>query len=298
MCRYAQVVGDTDAMPARAMTEDQWSGLGFHDVDGLGGGWQSRVFSARSGNQRLAVKLTQAELVDRDVLERRMAMVAELAALDSSVVAPVPVAGRLVYPFGDWLITATSYVEGEQLDQALPAAGDLLGAALAELHRSMRQLPTVRLPRVAALAAGSTGRWTTTTSDQMLHGDFAASNTVLSPHGLRVLDFDDCGYGPIEFDVANSLYMVMFDTWSNGRPQTQYADFRAAFTSGYSAAAGRVVAASNIDPLITIRVIALKKWISDPVKAPIGIRNSPPEWIETLHRFVHEWDNQEGSPTP
>ncbi len=243
------------------------------------------------------MKLTQAELVDRDVLERRMAMVAELAALDCSVVAPALVGDRLVLPFGDWLITATSYVEGERVDHSRSVAGTLLGATLAGLHRSMRQLPTVRLPRVAALVAGSTDRWATTTSDQILHGDLSASNTVLTPQGLRVLDFDDCGYGPIEFDVANSLYMVMFDTWSNGRPQSQYADFRAAFTSSYSEAAGREVAASAIDPLIAVRVMALKQWISDPATAPIGIRNSSPEWIETLHRFVREWDNQGHSPT-
>jgi hypothetical protein len=40
--------------------------------------------------------------------------------------------------------------------------------------------------------------------------------------------------------------------------------------------------------------MALQRWAANPSEAPIGIRNSPAEWIETLGRFVREWFSEDG----
>lgn len=280
------------------MTDDEWADLGFHDVAELGGGWQSHTFSVTGGEDTLVVKLTKADLVDRRVLECKTAMVAHLAQVEPLAVGPVRVCGSLVHHHGEWLVTATQHVAGERLDQSVAAHGAVLGASLAGLHASMAQLPAVPLPRVAALATEAGGQWASEESDQLLHGDFATSNVILTTDGVRVVDFDDCGYGPVEYDIANSLYMVMFDSWVNGRPYAQNQEFRAAFTSAYAEAAGTEIAASDIDSLIRVRVVALKRWASNPATAPIGIRISPPEWIATLRRFVDEWETWTGTPNP
>ncbi|MGI9667754.1 MAG: phosphotransferase enzyme family protein [Acidimicrobiia bacterium] len=280
------------------MTDDQWSDLGYNDVTELGGGWQSRTFVVRAGDTRLVAKLTRADLVDKHALERKTALVADLARIEPSVVAPARIGGTFVHESEQWLITATSFVDGEHVDQADPSSGTVLGTALAGLHRSMCQLPTAQVPRVATLTTDAAGRWTSTSSDQLLHGDFAASNVVVSPEGIRVFDFDDCGYGPIEFDIANSLYMVMFDTWVQERANSGYQLFREEFLASYAETAEGQVSVSDIDDLIRVRVMALDQWVHDPSEAPIGIRNSSPDWIATLHRFVDEWDRWNDSLDP
>jgi hypothetical protein len=159
------------------------------------------------------VKLTQAHLVDRDVLRRKATLIEHLARLDAAVVGPVPVQGSPVRSLGEWLVPG--------------------------LHQSMRDLPTVDIPRAASLEVDTSRRWDSTDSDQLLHGDFAASNLLQTPDGIRIFDFDDCGYGPVEFDIANSLYMVMFDSWVNDRSDARYQEFKAYFVNGYTRSTGR-----------------------------------------------------------
>jgi Ser/Thr protein kinase RdoA (MazF antagonist) len=128
----------------------------------------------------------------------------------------------------------------------------------------------------------------------LLHGDFSTSNLILTGSGVRIFDFDDCGYGPVEFDVANSIYMVAFDSWTKDDSLATIGAFRSAFVDGYARSAGRSLDNAMIDSLIDMRVMALQQWATNPATAPIGIRNSPPEWIETLKRFVREWFQVDG----
>jgi Ser/Thr protein kinase RdoA (MazF antagonist) len=301
MCCYGRDVGDTGSMHTdvpRVPTEEEWVALGFIGMTELGGGWQSRVFGAEGTAGSLAVKLTQAHLVDRQVLERKAVVVDDLARLDASVVAPVPVCGSFVYPFGEWLVTATSLVEGDRLDGSNAAHGELVGASLAGLHRSMREVSAVDIPRVAGLRSDA-GHWgLSAESDQLLHGDFNTSNLILTGAGIRIFDFDDCGYGPIEFDVANSIYMVGFDSWAKEGSMATFRAFRSACVAGYSRCSDRTLEDASIDSLIDTRVMALSRWTANPSAAPIGIRNSPAEWIETLERFVREWFSQDGETHP
>jgi len=282
-------------MTDRDLTEHDWAGLGFHDATEIGGGWQSHVYRAHGTRGDVAVKLTQARLVDRAVLGRRAALVDVLAGRNPTVVAPVPVCGDLVYPFNDWLVTATRFVEGEHPDQFDGSLGDPLGACLGDLHRSMGELPRVELPRVAALRTSSGGPWESLADDQLLHGDFATSNLVRTSDGICIFDFDDCGYGPVEFDIANSLYMVLFDSWVSDK-LSQYREFRAGFIGGYERSTHRHIDPATVDALMDVRVTAMRRWISHPTEAPIGIRTSPPDWIDTLSRFAQAWLDRDIHP--
>jgi len=71
---------------------------------------------------------------------------------------PCAARGRLVHPFREWLVTATSFITGSWLEDSNVAHSDLLGASLAGLHCSMREVPTVDIPRFAALRSDS-GQW-------------------------------------------------------------------------------------------------------------------------------------------
>lgn len=169
------------------------------------------------------------DIADPTLLEARMAIVESLAADAAGVVAPLRIGGALVQPIGGWLMTATPLVTGYSIDLARPGTGRMLGRTLARLRGAMALVPTQDLPPVAAL---SDARPTIDRSGwQLLHGDFNEQNAIDTANGLRVFDFDDCGYGPTEFDAANTLYMVMFDAEVHGRAG-RYDAFRPAFLAG------------------------------------------------------------------
>jgi len=260
---------------------NEWQRLGVSDPVELHAGKQSRCFAAVLDGRKVVVKLTDQRLTDVAILSARMQAVETLGGELPAVVAPIRVAGDLIRPIGEWLMTATPFVAGDRLDISTPHAGRLMGETLARLHEALAAMPVFEVPPVAALESDSPrpeqSGW------QLLHGDFSDKNLIASPTGLRIFDFDDCGYGPTEYDLANSLYMVMFDSEVNDSP-SRYETFRPSFLDGYGAVATVDVAA--VDEMITIRIAALGRWLEDLPNAPIGIQTSSPEWLETLRSFV------------
>jgi len=123
---------------------------------------------------------------------------------------------------------------------------------------------------------------------QLLHGDFSSKNVRVARARWRIFDFDDCGYGPVELDVANSLYFVLFDAMTGG-DREGYRRFREAFLRGYRDRSGSAATDPVLDRLITRRVLALASWLADPDTAPAGIRTASPAWRTTLDGFVQRY---------
>ena len=262
---------------------DEWLRWGVEVIDELHAGKQSRVFDVVLDGRRAAVKLTESRLADRSVLVSRLEAVASLGAGYPNVVPPIRIDGVLVQPIGGWLMTATPFIEGNRLDVSSADGAKRLGGSLARLHEALGRLESFQIPPIAALAA--TGRATERSGWQLLHGDFSDRNVIVESALLRIFDFDDCGYGPIEYDLANSLYMVLFDSDIENHPD-RYKAFRPAFLAGYANGSDWRTDESTIDEMIEIRIEALGRWIDDPSSAPIGIRTSSPEWLETLTSFI------------
>ena len=218
--------GDTEVMsiePLALPTAHDWLRYGVADTIELHAGKQSRVFAVRVSGVDLAVKLTDGRLADGAVLGRRMEVVESLASRHHRVVCPRRFDGRLINAVSGWLMTSTEMVVGDHVDASRPETADAMGEALAYLHAQMAELPAQELPAVAALVGVE--RDPAWSEPQLLHGDFSDQNLILTTDGLCVFDFDDCGYGPIEYDLANSLYMVLFDAHVNGRVD-KYNSFR------------------------------------------------------------------------
>jgi Ser/Thr protein kinase RdoA (MazF antagonist) len=264
-------------------------GATIHEVSE---GRQSRVFVAsRSAVDRpVIVKVLDASLVDRGELETRVAAVAELSDLNSSVCRPLPIDGRLVNKLdvdGGYvgLVTCYEYAVGTALVADRSNDALVMGKSLALLHVSMRRLQPKSLPLVAALR---TVRFDTGGPMQLLHGDFNASNLRRADGVLRIFDFDDCGYGPPHFDVANALYMVLFDDMT-GDSTSNYRTFTEAFLTGYSEASGRPIEPDEVQRFIDLRVAALESWLDNPVTAPTGIRTAPAKWHTALRSFIESY---------
>ena len=268
--------------------------LDLSEVDALAGGHQSRVFRAvRRDGACVAVKSIDASLVDRDELEVRLGVVNALADLDPRVCRPVLLAEDFVIDFAmsggqDRFIVGYEYAFGEEPDPTRASDAARMGAALSDLHESMRMLPTVTLPVVGALRSASTAGAHAISASQLLHGDFSASNLRQTGEEVRIFDFDDCGYGPPEFDVANALYMVLFDQTRRGSLHT-YETFRQSFIDGYLNSSGPSIRADSLDRFIDLRVHALALWLDDLDNAPIGIREAPSAWHTTLRSFVSSY---------
>ena len=126
---------------------------------------------------------------------------------------------------------------------------------------------------------------------QLLHGDYSNANVMFSAGLVRVFDFDDCGYGPVEFEVGNTLYMVLFDAAMSSK-MPEYERFRNWFVAEYRSTSGHQLPDHHLDTAIARRVDALRRWVERPETAPIGIRTATPAWLESLRAFVRSQDTQ------
>lgn len=263
--------------------------LDVEAVEELEGGHQARVFRVVRHGVAMVAKAHDSLAVERRDLEARLDVMTSLAVLGQPVCRPLPIGDDIVLEIeserGGGYLVCFEFAAGREPNPAAAHDSAVMGAALSQLHAAMAQLPVMPLPPVAALATTSIEAEPALGSAQLLHGDFSASNLRDKGGELKIFDFDDCGYGPPEFDVANALYMVLFDSVVQGTPET-YETFRPAFVAGYGAHLSRVVRDETLDSLIAFRVRALGRWLDDLETAPTGIRNASREWLATLQSFV------------
>ena len=91
--------------------------------------------------------------------------------------------------------------------------------ALAPVERALLRRARARLQRDLANYPMSRERY------GVIHADLVPENILVTPSGLRVIDFDDAGFGWHWFDMATSLYFVT--------AQTYYPQALAALVRGY-----------------------------------------------------------------
>ncbi len=275
--------------PLALPSDGGWASVGLRCGPELHAGRQSRVFRAVLDGGPIVVKLSDGRLADQSFF-RRIELLASLAEVTSSVVGPIPIRSSLVNRVDQWLVVAYPYVSGEMPDVTSQRDVIRLASALAELHQALARHEPVDLPVVAALRAHHDPHSRNGFGPpQLLHGDFSNANTLWVNHQLRIFDFDDCGYGPLEFEVGNSLYMVLFDAFV-ASDLSRYERFREWFVGTYRSESGSPVTDAALDSALEMRVRALDRWVNDPGSAPIGIRTSTPEWRGTLRAFV-DWNS-------
>jgi len=291
--------------------EDGLSSLGFRDLRQFVGGWQSlAVYEAMLDGRRVVVKVLDSRFADRAALGVRLDLLSRLGAVSDVVCAPIPVDGRFLHEITTSEVhpvyaVAYDFAEGDAPDIDQPKDVTQMGRMLAGLHASMATLPLHDLPTLAAfppraalgrvaddLGVSRTALPETTLDDgerrQLLHGDFSSKNVRVAGASWRVFDFDDCGYGSVELDLANSLYFVLFDAVT-GRNLDRYLRFREAFLGGYRDRSGVGAADQVLDTLITLRVLTLASWLADPANAAPGVRTASAEWRTTLETFVRTY---------
>ncbi|MEM9714787.1 MAG: phosphotransferase, partial [Actinomycetota bacterium] len=175
------------------------------------------------------------------------------------------------------------YVEGTSPDTSHRADVERMGTTLASLHRTLASIELPALPPTTALAgAGPPGD-----HDQPLHGDFGAPNLLTTTDGLRIIDFGDAGTGSIAFELGNSLYLDLFDSWVAGDPE-RHGRFRTWFLDAYAERAGRGIDTDLVNEATRIRMETLRRWLDQPDQAPPGIRGATPAWHGRLRSFLSD----------
>lgn len=256
----------------------------------LHGGRQSKVLRVSEigspESSDLVVKLIDIDRSQSDLAIARLRVRDRVAQIDDRVVPIVPLAGRKLNRLGNSLVVGSPYIEGSSIDITRRPDVERMARALARLHESLR-LVRIELPPVEALRVGDQ-RATLTENHQLLHGDFGGGNLILDNDGrLWILDFDDCGYGPVEFELGNTLFMALFATSASlNQPSPDYDQFRRWFLSGYSSAAEHRFSQELVDVAVNVRGAALRYWLHHLDQAPIGIRNSSREWHQKLGAFA------------
>lgn len=267
-----------------------WASLGLSPLHELHAGHQSRVFRAVGRGGDIVVKVVDVAEAGRSFLHR-VELVARLAEIHPAAVGPIAVGSDLVTETEGRLVVCYPFVEGSAPQADNPAVAAEMGTALAQLHAALAEFPTAErrpetprpsLPPVPALRRGAPERML---GDQLIHGDFGPSNLISTEDGLRIIDFDDCGRGTIEFELGNTLYMTWFDAW-NADDHDRYERFRKPFREAYRRAATIPVHDPLVAVAATTRLDALDRWLADPADAPIGIRTASRAWRAKLRAFV------------
>jgi Ser/Thr protein kinase RdoA (MazF antagonist) len=264
---------------------DPFEDLDVSGVRPLFGGHQSKVVRAQSAGRDVVLKLVRAHLAPRPEVVERVRMIVELSTLTPLVCRPVELDGQLVHDvhdadLGDTHLVAYEHADGTVPDPTRPSDAESMGRVLAELHLAMRRLGRFDLP-AHRLARGMPGPG----PRQLLHGDFGAANLRATPVGWRVFDFDDCGYGEAAHDVANALYLILFDAVVDRDPPGA-SEAWTAFVTGYEQTAGPVLDPGRLRSTVDDRVDLLASWLAEPASGPIGVAAASPAWKHTLHRFV------------
>lgn len=284
-------------------------GLFVTDVRPVAEGEQNFVFACSTGGKKSILKVTDSRHRSRDALATQLAMLGRLERDAPNIVAPrtlgdsvsvveLEIAGTPFY------LVAYPYAAGRH--PTVAKHGYRMGRVLAELHAAMRRLPSFPFPKVgagddlarvkmAARALGASERFYTAAlrqnagEVQLLHGDFSAANLKLDGPETAIFDFDNCVYGSPAYELANSLYMVLFDQMRQYGDDLPYRNFRRTFLDGYGSSGGEPPDETAVDALISYRVLLLASWLQAPDNAPLFIRQSSPPWLGTLQTFVRAY---------
>ena len=247
---------------------------------------QNLVFHASMNGRECILRLTSPEHREpREICE-------ELKLLDKiHADGRVQVAKPLLFPSGKYFekcqhngreynAVVFSYIEGESAGTASPTQGLALGRLLATLHTVLSEL---KLPYDFPVMSGAVG-------EQLIHGDFNSSNVLVNSNSFAIIDFEDACYSTYEFELANSIYMALFDARSNVR-QFDASEFIQRFLEAYTQS--RVVNLEKVRAYVDLRVWKLTAWLLEPKIAPIAIASSSDSWKRELKEFVRAYESGE-----
>ncbi len=87
-------------------------------------------------------------------------------------------------------------------------------------------------------------------SGGLIHADLHLGNALFDRGSVKLIDFDDCGFGPRLYDVAVALWEL--------RDEPDYPAYRDALVGGYQSR--RPIDLTHLDDVIAVRQVAFDLW--------------------------------------
>ena len=235
---------------------------------------------------------------DRQILEEHE-LTAELAAAELPVAAPLAVGGRTLHRHADLRFAAFPWKAGRAPELDAPGARELLGRAIARLHRIGAMRPFEARPRLSVERLGeasraavlgsvllpqalheSYGRASAALLERVrrvfesagaprllrVHGDCHLGNLLWDEHGPVFVDLDDCLMGP----AIQDLWMVL-----SGTPEEQQRQWQELLEGYRQFADFDFRELLLIEPLRALRMMHHAAWIAQRWADPAFPRAFP-----------------------
>jgi Ser/Thr protein kinase RdoA (MazF antagonist) len=120
----------------------------------------------------------------------------------------------------------------------------------------------------------------------LIHGDLHFGNVLIQRERLGLIDFDDCGHGFYDYDLAVSLTSIYYRL--KAAKSRKFAEYRTALLSGYASKANLGCPAEQILPyLIGARKMAMLGWLqsrSDHPRLKAYLKRAIPDAVRDLER--------------
>lgn len=303
-----------DRQKTSARIAEELAKLDFKDVRPVGAGEQNFVYTCSRRGEDDILKVTDARHRSLADLQAQTDMLNDLKQRSTLVCAPIAVREdqtvlALTVDTLIFYVTVYPFAVGEIVDITNPEHVSLMGRSLAQLHGALRTLkpypfrqlgigdtraPIARSAQqtpVVQQLYDRTLEHFDTAERQLLHGDFNAGNLKIRTGQVTVFDFDNCAYGSTTYELADALYMVLFDQATRGQLPV-YFKFRETFLRAYQEASGLLIGDQMIDDLMGYRVLTLASWLAEPDDAPLFVRQSSEAWLSILEEFVKSYFRQ------
>ena len=155
------------------------------------------------------------------------------------------------------------------------------GGLPAEAVWTLVPTPLRRQFRDVAVRAGERMDALGTSADVfgLVHADLHLDNALFAGTDVRLIDFDDCGFGPRVYDLAVALWEL--------RHRDAYPEFRDALLAGYRARRDLPDAqAALIDTFIAVREVAFGLWYVGTAQVNPEFRASLDEELGFVERSL------------
>lgn len=144
-------------------------------------------------------------------------------------------------------------------------------------------LPAEVRTRFESVTARTTGVMGSGDDWGLIHADLHLGNALFHRGGVKLIDFDDCGYGHRIYELAVAVWEL--------RDEPCYSEFRDALLDGYRR--HRDIDVTHLDDFIAVRQVAFDLWFT-------GMAQVNPAMASKLDE-VHRWslsmlDRVEGTP--
>ena len=270
---------------------------------------QNTVFEAYLNNIKIALRVTTDKHRTHEQIQSEITLINEIINIVELPNQPIPLkldqyVLPITYEHDTYYAVAYKYIDGRPLDPKNTYEIMSSSAILARFHRATTgKLKSIDRPTLLhsaiydishsthdqfydELVAWKSGLQSSLPFYGLIHGDYNFSNLIKSSTYIYLIDFEDSCYGWYAYDIANALYMELFDQRKE-QAYVKFSDFFKPFLQSYfSAWPEAKVILDDIPMFVTYRVLMLESWLNGNSAAPAFIKSATTPWKKELLQFV------------